>query len=63
MFQSFIKFSQLFFFNEMYGNQSGEFARGSATEHPPEDVRDEKAMILMTESLMMTGFHFEKSYL
>lgn len=40
-----------------------EFARGSSTEHPQEDVPDEKAMILMTESLMMTGFHFEQSYL
>ena len=63
MFRSFIKFSQLIFFNEMYGDQSGEFASGSSTEHPPEDVRDEKAMILMTESLMITGFHFEQSYL
>lgn len=40
-----------------------EFARGSSTEHPQEDGPDEKAMILMTESLMMTGFHFEQSYL
>ena len=47
----------------MYGDQSGEFARGSSTEHPPEDVQDEKAVILMTESLMMKGFHFEQSYL
>ena len=60
MFWSFIKFSQL---NELYGDQSGEFARGSSTEHPPEPVQDEKALIFVTESLMMTGFHFEQSYL
>ena len=47
----------------MYGNQSGEFACGSSTEHPPEDVRDEKALIFVTESLMMTVFHFKQSYL
>ena len=63
MFRSFIKFSQLIFFNEMYGNQSGEFARGSSTEHPTEDVQGEKALIFVTESLMKTGFHFEQSYL
>ena len=47
----------------MYGNQSGEFARGSSTEHPTEDVQGEKALIFVTESLMKTGFHFEQSYL
>ena len=30
---------------------------------PPEAVQDEKALIFVTESLMMTGFHFEQSYL
>ena len=47
----------------MYGDQSGEFARGSSTEHPSEAVQDEKELIFVTESLMMTGFHFEQSYL
>ena len=56
-------FSPLFFVNEMYGNQSGEFARGSSTEHPPEAVRDDKALIFVTESLIKTVFHFEQSYL
>ena len=54
-------FLSTYFFNEMYGNQSGEFARGSSTEHPPEAVRDDKALIFMTESLIKTVFHFEQS--
>ena len=45
----------------MYGNQSGEFACGCSTEHPPEAVRDDKALIFVTESLIKTVFHFEQS--
>ena len=64
MFRSFIKFSQLSFLMKCMGiSLENLHVDLLLSEHPPEAVQDEKALIFVTESLMMTEFHFEQSYL
>ena len=64
MFRSFIKFSQLIFLMKCMGTSLENLHVDLLLNIlPPEAVQDEKALIFVTESLMMTGFHFEQSYL